>query len=165
MFIRPAIAVFGHEGRVRRLAFAIAVASGFASTAACGGNSTSSPAAAFELDGAWTYLGPSDRPHDLTIAPGSMVFKDVEGQWSSSWTIKSYDNALHHFQLGFTSGTGTYLPAGTDQSATYDLSGSLLSIQMATGSASYPSLQGAGTCTSAADGKPLSDCRLYIKAN
>lgn len=133
---------------------------GRANTGGGGGSSN----AAFELDGAWTYLGPSDGPHDLTIGHGSMVFKDVGGTWSSNWTIKTYDDALHHFQIEFVSGTGTYLPTGKDVSATYDLAGSLLSIQSAAGVA-YPTLQGAGSCTDPADGTPLPECRLYIKAN
>ena len=173
MLIRPLIArgtrfrragsSFSHSG-FRFVGEVLALAFGLAASSGCGGDNASPPAA-FELDGAWTYLGPLDGPHDLTIGDGSMVFKDLNGAWTSHWTIKTYDNALHHFQMGFTSGTGTYLPTGKDLSGSYDLSGSLLTLQLATGTASYPSLQGAGTCTSGGDGTPLPECRLYIKGN
>jgi hypothetical protein len=165
MLIRSLIARAARLGSVfYPVALVAAFASGVAASAGCGGDNASPPAA-FELDGAWTYLGPLDGPHDLTIGHGAMLFKDLNGTWSSNWTIKSYDNALHHFHIGFTSGTGTYLPTGKDLSGTYDLMGSLLTVQVATGAASYPSLQGAGTCTSGSDGTPLPECRLYIKGN
>jgi len=127
----------------------------------CGGSTTPPPA--FELEGGWTYLGPSDGPHDLTIAGGSMVYTDVAGQWSSRWTIKARDNGLHHFQIAFDSGSGTYLPVGQSLSGTYQLTGALLTVQLANGLAAYPPLQGAGSCTSATDGAAFPDCRLYIK--
>ena len=129
----------------------------------CGG-STSTPSEAFEIDGAWIYLGPSDVPHDLTIGGGSMVYADVEGMWSSHWTIKAYDNGLHHFQIAFDAGSGTYLPVGQSMSGTYDLTGSLLTVQLANGVASYPPLESAGTCTAATDGTPIPQCRTYIKS-
>ena len=97
----------------------------------CGGSATPPPP--FELDGGWTYLGPSDGPHDLTIADDSMAYTDVGGTWSSDWTIKAYDNELHHFQVTFKSGTGTYLPVGQSMSGVYDLSGPLLTVQLANG--------------------------------
>jgi hypothetical protein len=133
----------------------------------CGGgddDDTPPPREAFELDGAWIYLGPSDVPHDLTIGGSSMKYAAVAGDWSSDWTLKAYDNDLHHFQAVFRSGSGTYLPIGQSTSGTYDLSGMLLTIQFAQGLASYPALQGAGSCTGA-NGMPLPDCRLYIKKN
>ncbi len=133
--------------------------------AGCGGGSTTPPPQPFELTGAWIYLGPSDGPHDLTIGNGSMVYTDVAGQWSSQWTIKSYDNGLHHFQTNFDSGTGSYLPVGQSMSGTYELTNTLLTIQLAEGLTSYPPLEGAGTCTSATDGTPIPECRLYIKGN
>jgi len=131
----------------------------------CGGSTSNPPPEAFAIDGAWSYLGPSDVPHDLTISNGSMVYTDGEGMWSSHWTIKAYDNGLHHFQVAFDSGTGTYLPVGESMSGAYDLSGMLLTVQLASGLASYPPLEGAGTCTAAADGTPIPECRLYIKQN
>lgn len=135
--------------------------------AGCSSDTTTKPppTEAFELDGSWIYLGPSDVPHDLKISDGTMGFTDVAGSWASSFTIKSYDNDLHHFQLVFSSGTGSYLPVGDSLSGAYDLSGSLLTLQFAKGLASYPPLQGVGTCTSATDGAPLPDCKLYIKKN
>jgi hypothetical protein len=133
--------------------------------AGCSANTTTPETEAFELNGSWIYLGPSDVPHDLKIENGAVVFSDVAGNWASNWTIKSYDNAGQHFQLLFGSGSGSYLPVGQSKSAAYDLSGTLLTIQLAPGVASYPPLQGAGTCTGAADGAPLPDCKLYIKQN
>ena len=131
----------------------------------CGGSTATPPPEAFELEAGWTYLGPSDGPHDLTIGSGSMVYTDVAGMWSSRWTIKAYDNDLHHFQVTFDSGSGTYLPVGQSMSGTYDLSGTLLTVQLATGLASYPPLQSPGTCTGATDGTPIPECRTYIKQN
>ena len=94
-----------------------------------------------------------------------MAYTDVGGTWSSKWTIKAYDNELHHFQVTFASGSGTYLPVGQSMSGTYDLSGTLLTTQLADGLASYPQLQSPGTCTGGTDGAPVRDCRLYIKQN
>jgi hypothetical protein len=131
----------------------------------CGAGTTSPARQPFELEGPWTYLGPSDGPHDLTIGADSMVYTDVAGAWSSHWTIKSYDNGLHEFQVAFASGSGTYLPVGQSMSGTYELSAKLLTVQLANGLATYPPLQGAGTCTSATDGTPLPECRLYMKQN
>jgi len=132
---------------------------------ACGESAPATQTEAFEIDGPWLYLGPSDVPHDLTIGRGAMVFTDVAGSWSSSWTIKAPDNAAHHFQLDFASGTGAYLPTGTSLSGAYDVSGMLLTLQLANGQSAYPPLQGAGSCTSPADGTPVPDCKLYIKKN
>jgi hypothetical protein len=131
----------------------------------CGGSTTTPPPEAFELEGGWTYLGPSDGPHDLTIGDGSMVYTDVAGMWSSHWTIKAHDNELHHFQVTFDSGSGTYLPVGQSMSGTYDLMNTLLTVQSANGLASYPQLQSPGTCTRETDGTPIPDCRTYIKQN
>lgn len=131
----------------------------------CGASTTPAPPQPFELVGQWTYLGPSDGPHDLTIGPDSMVYTDVGGTWSSKWNIKSHDNGLHRFQVTFVSGSGTYLPVGQSMSGTYDLADKLLTIQLANGLTAYPPLQSAGTCTGATDGAPVPDCRLYIKQN
>jgi len=131
----------------------------------CGGTSAAPPAKPFAIDGKWIYLGPSDVPHDLTIDDKSMLYTDVDGMWSSNWTIKTYDDDLHHFQMTFDTGSGTYLPVGQDMSGTYDLSGTLLTIQLAKGLSSYPALQNAGTCTGGSNGDPTPDCRLYIKQN
>ena len=94
-----------------------------------------------------------------------MVYADVDGTWSSHWTITMYDNELHHFQAAFVSGSGTYLPTGQSLSGTYDLKDALLTVQVAAGLAAYPPLQSPGTCTGATDGEPVPDCRLYIKQN
>jgi hypothetical protein len=91
-----------------------------------------------------------------------MVYADVGGAWTSKWTIQASDNALHHFQVTFDSGSGDYLPRGQSMSGAYDVMGTLLTVQLASGT-SYPPLQGPGTCTGAADGMPLPECRLYIK--
>jgi hypothetical protein len=133
--------------------------------AGCGGNSPAQQAEPFELVGKWLYLGPSDGPHTLMIGDGSMVYTDVAGKWSSRWRIRAYDNGLDHFQVDFESGSGTHLPVGQSMSGTYDLSGSLLSVQLANGLASYPKLQNAGTCTAESDGTPTPDCRLYVDQN
>ena len=131
----------------------------------CGANNAAPQPKAFDLEGAWLYLGPSDVPHTLTVDHASMVYADVDGHWSSNWTITAFDNALHHFQVSFGSGSGSYLPVGDSMSGAYEVSGALLTVQLAKGLASYPPLLGAGTCTSATDGTPLPECRLYIKKN
>jgi hypothetical protein len=94
-----------------------------------------------------------------------MAYTAVAGDWASSWTIKTYDNELHQFQIVFGSGSGTYLPAGQSLSGSYDLNGPLLTVQLAQGLSSYPPLQDAGTCTGGTDGAAVPDCRLYIKQN
>ena len=121
----------------------------------------------FEIEGGWSFLGPNpmDSAHLLAIKPGSMTYTDNDGNWSSKWTIKTYDNDLHRFQIEFDSGSGQYLPAGKSVSGTYDLNGAILTVQVANGFDSYPPLQSAGTCTDANTGDPLPDCRLYVKEN
>jgi hypothetical protein len=131
----------------------------------CGGDTTTPPPEALDIEGGWTYLGPSDGPHDLTVGQAAMVYTDVAGQWSSNWTIKAVDNGLHHFQVAFASGSGTYLPVGQSMSGTYELSNTLLTVQLANGLASYPPLESPGSCTRATDGTPIPDCRTYIKKN
>ncbi len=132
----------------------------------CGGDDgTEAQPEPFEIDGAWVYLGPSDAPHTLTIDDSSMTYTAVDADWSSDWTIQAYDNELHHFQVAFGSGSGTYLPVGESMSGAYELSGSLLTVQLAPGLNSYPPVQNAGTCTDPASGTPVPECRLYIKQN
>jgi hypothetical protein len=132
----------------------------------CGGGTTTPPPAPFEIEGAWVYLGPSDGPHELTIGHGSMAYTDNDGKWSSKWTIKAYDNGLHHFQVAFDSGSGTYLPVGQTMSGTYEVGGTLLTVQLANGLASYPQLQSPGSCTRDTDGTAIPDCRVYyVKQN
>ena len=138
----------------------------------CGGGSTTAQPdssvqpEAFELNGSWLYLGPSDGPHTLKISNGngsngSMAYADVNGAWSSNWTTKAYDNGLHHFQVVFESGTGTYLPVGQKMSGTYDLNGAILTVQLANGLGSYSPVQSPGSCT---DGSTLiPECRIYMK--
>ena len=133
----------------------------------CGGGTTKAPSdasvqpEAFELDTTWVYLGPSDGPHTLEISNGAMVYADIDGQWSSNWTIKDYDNGLHHFQVIFETGTGTYLPVGQTMSGTYVLNGSILTVQLANGLGSYSPVQSPGSCTEGSTLIP--DCRIYVK--
>jgi hypothetical protein len=137
--------------------------------AGCGeSNTPPAPAPApapFELAGKWLYLGPSDVPHNLTVTDTAMDYSDVDGHWSSSWTIKAHDNGAHHFQVLFGSGSGTYIPVGDSMSGAYEVDGTFLTVQLAKGLAAYPPLQGPGTCTGTADGMPVPDCRLYVKQN
>ena len=128
----------------------------------CGGDTTPSQPKAFELDGTWLYLGPSDGPHRLTISNGSMVYADIDGAWSSNWTIKEYDNGLHHFQVVFESGTGTYLPVGQNMSGTYVLNAQILTVQLANGLGSYSPVQSPGSCTEGSS-TLIPDCRIYVK--
>ena len=128
----------------------------------CGADDAAPPPAPLEIEGSWLYLGPSDVPHDLQIGSGKMTYVDVDGQWSSSWTIKAYDNGLKHFQITFDSGSGAYLPMGQSLSGAYDVGATLLTVQLAKDASAYPPLQGPGTCT-ATDGMPVPDCRLYVK--
>jgi len=130
------------------------------SSTGTGGTTTVQPDA-FEVDGTWVYLGPSDMPHTLKISNGAMAYADIDGQWSSSWTIKDYDNGLHHFQVVFESGTGTYLPVGQKMSGTYDLNGPILTVQLANGLGSYAPLLSPGSCTEGSAFIP--DCRVYVK--
>jgi len=131
----------------------------------CGSSSPPPPPPkALEIDGNWLYLGPSDGPHDLVITDKSMVYTDVDGKWSSKWTIKTYDNDQKHFQVTFDSGSGTYLPVGQSMSGTYDVTGTLLTVQLADGLGSYPQLNDPGTCTGS-DGSTPADCRLYVHQN
>jgi hypothetical protein len=116
----------------------------------------------FELAGKWLFLGPSEGLHNLTITDESMEYSDVEGKWSSKWSIKSYDNGLHHFQMTFVSGDGTYLPTGQSMSATYEVDAQIMSLQLAGGTGSYPTLKSPGSCTES-DSTPIPDCRLYMK--
>jgi len=131
----------------------------------CGGDAnkpaTSDPGP-FEAEGKWLYLGPSDIPHNLTITRTSMMYTDVEGGWSSNWKVTTYDNALHHFQVVFDTGMGSYLPMGQSMSGAYDLGTTFLTVQLANGT-SYPPLLGPGTCTGDMAGTPIPDCRLYVK--
>jgi hypothetical protein len=89
-----------------------------------------------------------------------MVYADEAGQWSSNWTIKEYDNGLHHFQVVFESGTGTYLPVGQNMSGTYAITDAILTVQLANGLGSYAPMQSPGTCTEGSTFIP--DCRLYL---
>ena len=129
----------------------------------CGGDTTA-PRAAFELGGSWGFLGPGDGPHTLKISDTSMTYTDLDGQWSSSWSIKQYDNALHHFQVTFASGNGTYLPVGQNMSGTYVLNGEILTVQLANSQGSYPPLESPDSCTDA-DSMAIPDCRLYMRQN
>lgn len=136
--------------------------------AGCGDNTAdpepepkANPPAPLDIVGSWLYLGPSDPTHTLVIDQTSFVYTGVDAVWNSHWTIKATDNALHHFQMVFASGSGSYLPMGQTLSGTYE-NGAFLSVQLASGSA-YPELKSAGTCTSATDGAPIPGCGLYVK--
>ncbi len=94
-----------------------------------------------------------------------MVYTAVDADWSSTWTLGTYDNAAHNFQVTFSSGAGEYLPSGEGMSGVYEVSGPLLTIQLAQGLGAYPPLQNAGTCTDPESGAPMAECRLYIKGN
>jgi hypothetical protein len=129
---------------------------------ATGGSSTGgAPPEAFELQGTWLYLGPWDAVHTLEITNASMTYTDIAGEWSSNWTITEYDNALHHFQLAFESGTGTYYPTGENVSGTYDLGDQILTVQVAGGLASYPAMESPGSCLQGAD--RIVDCGIYMR--
>jgi hypothetical protein len=128
----------------------------------CGGGSTTVPPEPFELQGAWLYLGPWDGEHTLDIGNESMVYAGIAGEWSSDWTIEEYDNGLHHFQIAFKSGTGTYLPVGQNMSGTYDLNEVILTVQLADGAGSYLPVQSPGSCTEAGS-TLIPDCRIYMK--
>lgn len=117
----------------------------------------------FEPDGSWLFLGPSDGPHTLKISNDSMVYADIDGQWTSTWTIKAYDNDLRHFQIVFKSGTGTYLPVGQSMSGTYAMTQAILTVQLSEGLGSYPTMESPGSCMDGAAAIP--DCRLYVGQN
>jgi hypothetical protein len=136
----------------------------------CGGDTTtvrpdaSGPAVAFELQGTWLYLGPWDGEHTLKISNGSMAYAAVAGDWSSNWSVKDYDNGLHHFQVVFESGSGKYSPTGEKLSGTYVLNEVILTVQLASGLGSYSSVQSPGSCTEG-DSSRIPDCGIYMKQN
>ncbi len=131
---------------------------------ATGGEATGgAPPVPFELQGSWLYLGPWDEVHTLEISNASVVYTDIDGEWSSSWTIREYDNELHHFQLTFESGTGTYSPVGQDISGAYVLAGAILTVQLAEG-LGYPPVESPSSCTDG-DGNRIPDCGLYMSQN
>ena len=119
---------------------------------------------AFEIQGKWLYLGPGDNVHTLTISNVSIVYSAIDGTWSSNWTIKDYDNGLRHFQLVFESGTGTYSPTGQNISATYDLNGAILTVQLADGLESYSPVTSPGSCTEGGSTQ-IPNCGLYMNDN
>jgi hypothetical protein len=116
----------------------------------------------FELEGDWLYLGPWDGEHTLKISDGSMEYADIDGSWSSKWTIKDYDNGLHRYQITFQSGNGSYYPDGQSLSGTYVVSGMILSVQLAKGLGSYVPVQFPGSCTDDSSNR-IPDCKLYMK--
>ncbi len=127
----------------------------------CGSGGTSTPSEPFAIEGSWLFLGPSGGEHDLTITSKTMKYKAISEDWESSWTIKQYDNELHHFQIVFDSGHGSYYPEGQSFSGTYDRSEAILSVQLAKGLDSYPQLRSPGSCTDSSN--PIPDCKLYMK--
>ena len=65
-----------------------------AALSGCGGDPkasppTPAPSKPFEIDGSWSYLGPSDVPHDLTIDDSSITYTAEAGDWSSHWTLQT----------------------------------------------------------------------------
>jgi hypothetical protein len=128
----------------------------------CGENTKTEPAEPFDLDGDWLYLGPWDGEHRIKITDTTAEYTDVGGEWKSEWSIKEYDNGQHHFQLAFKSGTGSYYPTGKDWRASFARDGVMLTLQLASGTGSYPPVEGAGSCTDGS-GEPITDCRLYLK--
>jgi len=127
----------------------------------CEGGTTTVPPAPFELQGKWLYLGPWDGGYTLTVSNESMVYADVDGAWSSDWALKTYDNGLHHFQMVLKSGIGAYSPTGPNLSGAYELGGSILTVQLADGLDSYPSLQSPGSCTEGGS-NPIPNCALFM---
>ena len=117
----------------------------------------------FDLRGSWLYLGPGDQVHTLEISNASIIYTGTGGDWSSTWTIKDYDNDLLRFQLVFKSGTGSYYPTGQSLSGSYGFSGTILTVQLADGLGAYLPLQSPGSCTVGTD--PITNCGLYMKQN
>ena len=133
----------------------------------CGGDDAKAPAENFELQGSWLFLGPWSGEHTLKISNTSMKYAslaDPSGDWSSNWTVKQYDNGLHHFRITLDAGTGNYYPAGRDMSGTYVVENAILTIQLAISNdkGSYPELKSPGSCTEEG-GLLIEDCRLYMK--
>jgi hypothetical protein len=130
----------------------------------CGGDTSKGPSEDFELQGSWVYLGPWDGEHTLKISNTSMKYASLSGDWSSNWTVKQYDNGLHHFRITLDAGTGNYYPVGRDMSGTYVVENAILTIQLAISNdtGSYPALKSPGSCTEEG-GLLIEDCRLYMK--
>jgi hypothetical protein len=145
--------------RIKLLAAAMTLA--MMTLLGCGGGTTTGQSEAFEPQGTWLYLGPWDGEHTLKISNGSMVYAAITGDWSSNWTIKEYDNGLHHFQIVFGSGTGTYSPTGQNLSGAYVLTDAILTVQLASGLGSYPTVQ-SPTCLDGSSNR-IRDCGTYMK--
>jgi hypothetical protein len=122
---------------------------------------TTVPSKPLAIEGAWLFLGPTGPGHEITITSKSIKYKGTETDWESIWTIKKYDNDLHHFQLVFDSGHGTAYPSGESFSGTFSATEMILSIQLAKGLDSYPELKNSESCTDGSDSIP--DCKLYMK--
>lgn len=121
------------------------------------------PTEDFELEGSWLYLGPSeDVAHTLAFTNKTLEYSDIAGDWSSSWSIKNYDNELHQFQIVFESGRGTHFPNGQEFSGTYVSKDRILTLQLAEGLESYLPLRSPGSCIEEG-GELIPDCRLYMK--
>jgi hypothetical protein len=125
------------------------------------GGDTAVPSKPLAIEGSWLFLGPTGPGHEITITSKSIKYKGTEADWESIWTIKKYDNELHHFQITFDSGHGDYYPSGANLSGTYDAAETILSVQLAKGLDSYPQLKNPGSCTD--DSDPIPDCKLYMK--
>jgi hypothetical protein len=114
----------------------------------------------FELNGSWLYLGPWDQLHTLTITNTSLVYSGEGGDWSSTFTLKDFDNDLQRFQMVFKSGNGSYMPTGQSLSGTYDLSGAILAIQLTNGLGSYSPIE--ASCLTAGSER-IANCGRYMK--
>lgn len=123
-----------------------------------GGEST--PSEPFAIEGSWLFLGPTGEGHEIAVSSTSMKYQGTEEVWDSSWTIKKYDNEVHQFQIAFDSGHGTYYPQGQGFSGTFDVSGAILTVQLAKGLDSYPQLREPGSCM---ENDAIPDCKLYMK--
>jgi hypothetical protein len=120
------------------------------------------PAGPFELEGNWLYLGPWDGEHTLKFSGTTATYDDIGGAWSSTWTLKSFDNDRHHFQIVRKEATGAYTPAGQELSGSYVLDAVILTVQLADGLGSYPEIRRPGSCTED-DSTKIENCRIYMK--
>ncbi len=125
---------------------------------------TAVPPEPLEIEGSWLYLGPGSNGHTLEIYGASIAYTAIGGEWSSSWTVSESDNELDHFRFALESGVGTYYPIGPNVSAAYVLSDTILTVQVADGLETYPTLQSPGSCLDEGT-SPIADCSLYLRQN
>lgn len=116
----------------------------------------------FEIEGSWLYLGPWDGPHTLEITSESVQYADTDNGWSSTWSIKEYDNGLHRFELVFKTGEGEFSPSGQNLSATYVLNNGILTVQLADGLEAFQPVESPGSCTTE-ESDLIPDCKIYMQ--